>query len=351
MRVAIQSPLFLFGDQKKNYNGFDFAFFKLFKPAIYLPGKKKLKYPRLRQRIRELGLNPNDYEFILSPWGLNRKIDALICFAGRADLPAFAPVKGFHGLKVYHLMDYVFQADRCKKNLVDAGVDYVMGYTDHGKYCPFFHKHYPQYIDKVIPVPFGFGERFQRTVPFQERKQKVIAAGSVNPVRDPMVKNPDDLKEYTTFYQDEEWTHRWRRKLAENTIPLQSMMESVLPQFPKTKDFSYDVVSLFNQYQMFANDEGLLAFPPARTYEGAAVGCTMIAAHHPCYTDLGFEDGVNCILHNPLDLDDFKERTVYYQEHQNELERIAEAGYNLVTSRYTHEKVAHTLFNHIKGCL
>lgn len=63
---------------------------------------------------------------------------------------------------------------------------------------------------------------------------------------------------------------------------------------------------------MFANDEGLMVFPPARTYEGMASGSAMVCSEHPVYKDLGFVDGVNCIAHIKNNLPHFRNKVEFY---------------------------------------
>jgi hypothetical protein len=347
MRCAIQSPYFLFADPATNFNGYDFEFFKIFKPIIYFPGWRKINLLRAYRRIKQLGLNPDEYPFAFSVSELNRKADVLLGFCGRPDLPALQPLRSFQGMKVYHVMDYVFEAGKSHHFLKQGGVDYVMGYTNHGEYCPFFRKFYPTYIDKVISVPFGYGERFSNKKPFHYRLKKCIAAGSVNPVEDPAVKNREEIKEYTDFYIKEKWTHKWRHMLSENEEKLQDVMDSVLPHYPATKNPKYNAAQLFNDYQLFANDEGLMGFPPARTYEGVASGAVMVASNHPSYKDLGFQDEVNCILHNPYDIQQFKEKIAYFTSKPEKLAEIALAGHLMVTKNYSHRQIALDLFQTI----
>lgn len=61
------------------------------------------------------------------------------------------------------------------------------------------------------------------------------------------------------------------------------------------RDNSYDAVERMNEYKMFINDEGENNFPQARTYEGIACGCVMVAADSPIYYDWGFVPEVNYI--------------------------------------------------------
>jgi hypothetical protein len=348
MRIAVHSPYYAFVDQNTNYNGYDFEFLKQFKPALYFPGWRKVHYLKLWKALKSHGINPGDFQWITSLADLNRKADVLVSFCGRPDLPALAPPKAFNGMKVFHVMDYVFRASAACDSLVKGGVDYVMGYASHDRFCAFFQHYYQPYVGKVIPVPFGYGKRFEQLTPFSNRINKVIAAGSVNPVEDPAVPDKEELSEYISFYSHERWTHKWRYQLAHSADDLKDVMESVLPVWPETKNWKYDAVGLMNSYKLFANDEGLMAFPPARTYEGVAAGAVMVCSDHPSYTELGFRDGENCIMHKSGDLNDFREKVSHYLNHNDRLAKIAESGRRMVSERYSHSQIAHDLYQKLQ---
>lgn len=94
---------------------------------------------------------------------------------------------------------------------------------------------------------------------------------------------------------------------------------------------------------MFANDEGLMAFPPARTYEATAAGAVMVSGGHDCFHDLGFKDGDSCIMHRSGDVADFRDKVAHYIRNPAQLAAIAKAGRDMVRARYSHEQVARDL--------
>ncbi|BDI28887.1 hypothetical protein CCAX7_009380 [Capsulimonas corticalis] len=345
MRVAIQNPNLAL-DQSRNFNGYDFEFLRQFKPIIYVPDLRGV--PRRYKALLQLGWKPQEIRFAVGPRQLNHMADVLVCFAGTPYDLRNKPPRDFHGLKVFHVMDYVFRAEESHQILADSGVQYVMGYTDHGKYCPFFQKYYPSFCGKVISVPFGYGARFENKLPYADRTPKVIALGSVNPVDDPAVPDRAMLKEYIDFYANVRWTHQWRRILAENEENLANIMDSQLPHFPETKNPDYDAVAMMNQYRMFANDEGLMEFPPARTFEGTAAGCVMVSSDHASYGDYGFLDGVNCVMHRRHDLSDFQEKVRYYIDHPDKLAQISQNSTEMVRTRYSHPQIASDLHEHLR---
>ena len=348
MRIAVQMPSFLFNDPGRDFTGYARSFFLKYRPYLYYPSwKNRVTGARGFKRLLEQKIGDDQFECIFSLSELNAKADVLINFDPFLYKKENIPCKGFNGLKIWHVMEYVFRAEQVCASLQDAGVQWVMGYTDHGKYCPFFQKYYAPYVGKIFSVPFGFGDRFVNQKPFSERINKVVGLGFVNPVNDPLAEE-HDLTEYIEFYKDQVWTHAWRRALAEQAESLGSILDHFFPMPPFTKNLEYDAVQAVNDYTMFANDEGLMAFPPARTYEGCAAGSVMVANDHPSYRDLGFEDGLNCILHPQNDLNIFKEKISHYIAHPDQLEVIAKAGCEMVRRRYNHGAVAGSIFINIK---
>lgn len=344
MIIALHNPSFIFEDQRRNFNGYNLEFLRRFVGVIYL--SKPWHYPRYVKRLQELGIEPERFRFTFTVRALNRRADALLSFNGTPYHPFHAPPAAFEGLKVYHVMDYVFRASEAYQALLRGGTDRVMGYCRHDRHSPFFQRYYPGFADKVVAVPFGFGSRFRNERPFQERINRCIALGSVNPVDDPLCP-PGLLTEYVAFYRDEVWTHRLRRALAEHQGSLADVMDSKLPAFPETKNPHYDAVQELVSHTVFVNDQGLLNFPPARTYEGIACGTVMIAPESPIYSDLGFEAGVNYIPTDGEDLGHFRRQLEHYLGDPARLLQIHERTLELA-QRYTHVRVAETLFQEIQ---
>jgi len=273
--------------------------------------------------------------------------DVLVSLNGRPDLHKNHPPKEFKGLKIVHLMDHVFQTDSTLQVLKDNDVSHVMCYNRHDLHDKFFQHFYKDYCGKVIAVPFGYNDlRFSDQQSFQERKNKCIALGSVNPVRDAGCMA--DIARFMEFYKDEEFTHKWRRILSEGEHELRFEMDSVLPAYPKTKDFDYDIVKAYNSYRMFTSGESIMNYPSVKTFEGMACGSALVCSNHECYTSLGFIDGQNCIMHEQNNLLDFKVQINYYQNSYKELEKIARAGKKFVEHHYNPRTIALDLFSNIE---
>src|SRR3989338_1324955 len=336
MKLAVHNVMF---SGASGVNGWIIDFLKLYKPVLYVSRPQYL--PRLVHFFYRFRLNPLEYTIVFSAKQLSSVADVLVCFNGLPHLESNKPVKEFQGLKIYHVMDFTFFPSLSNKTLEEGGVDYVFGYARHDRYSDFFQKYYPGYGGKVISVPFGFAPRFKELIPFGQRKNKVIALGSVNSFVDP-VHEVEGFQELNEFFlkRGEKFMHKFRRMLVEREASLVNVMDSKLPHFPQVKDFGYDIVQVLNEYRMFVNCESLLYFPSAKTFEGPASGSVLVCSEHPCFSDLGFEDGVNCIKHKEFDMQDFRDKAEYYKNNPEQLEEIQKNGTRFVRENYNYKKVA-----------
>ena len=341
MRIAVQNPSFLLGDQERNFNGYNFKFVEKYCDVIYVPRLLSVRhYIRL---IHRMGWK--NKKICVSPRQLNKMADVLMCFNGGAYSTEGKPVQDFHGLKIYHVMDFSNQTRRLNEALTQGGVDYLMGYARHDRHSGFFQTYFPNYIGKVIAVPFGFGARFQNLKPFDQRINKCIALGAVNPINDPLIKD-DGLNDFITYYHNYEYSHEIRKMIVDHLDIWGDIFDSRLPVPPETKNPSYDAVAELNNYTMFINDESIDNFPPARTYEGIACGCVMVCTDSPIYAELGFKDGVNCIMFPKHDYETMHAKITYYIEHSDKLERIQKNSLALA-EKYRHSEVAKQLYKTI----
>lgn len=344
MNIAVHNPMF---SGAGGLHGWILEFMKAYRPAIYVSNVRYI--PRLVHFFLRYHLNPLHYRFLFSLQSLNVKADVLVCFNGHPYLSQNKPPKGFKGLKIYHLMDYTYFPSEAHLSLKQGGVDFVFGYSRHDKYCEFFQATYPSFKDRVIPVPFGFAPRFQEIVPFDKRKNKIIATGSVNSFSDSVHDIPA-FKEVNEFFlsKGESFMHKFRRQLVENEERLQDIMDSRLPHFPQVKDFSYDIVQVLNQYKMSVSCESLQYFPPAKTFEAPASGTVLVCSDHPCFGDYGFQDGINCIMHKQFDIEDFRNKVSYYLENPDRLKRLQIEGTHFVRENFSQKKIAERMYDEIK---
>jgi hypothetical protein len=87
----------------------------------------------------------------------------------------------------------------------------------------------------------------------------------------------------------------------------------MLPEFPIIKDFKYDLVAKFNEYKMFVTCESIMSFPSAKVFEGMACQTALLCADLECNKEFGLEAGKNCIMFEPYNINDFKDKVEFYQ--------------------------------------
>lgn len=340
MKIAVQAPAFLLFDQQRNFNGYNFEFLAQYRPLIYL--KRPWHYRRYRRGLINNGLNPRNFEFVFSERSLNARADMVVCFNGTVYVRENEPPRSFHGLKIWHIMDYAYFATKQSETLETCGVNYLLAYGNVDRHCGFFKSHYPGFVGRVIPVPFGYGRRFVNHKPQRDRKHKCIALGAIYPVEpdEPPTNRQYDWFQY--FAGRSKWSHNLRRYVVEHEAELAEVVDSMLPHFPKRFDPDYDAPAMMNEYVMFLNDESIANFPPARTYEGVAAGSIMVAMDHPAFHELGFVDGDNCVLLRELSGEEIIRRISTVLDDAMLLQRLQQNGLQLM-EQYSHKKVAEAL--------
>ena len=296
-------------------------------------------------QLRKTEIPWNEIEILTTEKELNRKCDVLLNFNSHLGKSQFTQsLKKFNGLKIFHVNDYFWNRPASELNiyLEKYGVDYLMGYSRHDLHCEYFKKSFPSYLGKVISVPFGFSDRFVLLNTFENRNNKCLALGSVNPLR-PLQSDLSNFVESANFFPDESWFHKFRRMLVIEKNNLSNIMDSMLPEFPEYKDFQYDLVDKLNSYKMFVSDESIFNFPPAKYFEGPACGSVLVCSDHNCNKELGFIDAQNCIMHKQYDTADFGEKIRYYLDNQDKLSKIQENGTKYVRDNFNHKSIAKKL--------
>lgn len=290
-----------------------------------------------------------DTQYIFSKKELFAKCDVILNFnTYTKDHDFTEAIKKFNGIKIWHIGDYFWNEPGSVINsrLLKYGINYLFGYSSHDKHCSYFQKTFPKYTGKVIPVAFGYQERFKRIKPFDSRINKCVGLGSVNPLR-PLEYPIVNYVESARHFPDDAWFHKFRRTLVLNQDSMSNHFDSMLPEYPKIKDFKYDLVKKFNNYKMFTSCESIFNFPPAKFFEGPACGSVLVCANIKCNSEYGFKDSENCIMYDQYNIVDFIEKINYYKQHSNTLNSIQQNGYEFVTTHYNHKSIAKYIFDRV----
>jgi hypothetical protein len=338
--VVIYDPEVLLWGVATGFHGYAVAFINNYATCIYAKGlKRRLKY---RKSLWQLGVK-RYIPFVNSLEKANKTCSSLVGFV----VPAKEDheLQSFHGTTFFHLMDYYLFVTRNMNFLKKYKIDYVIGHTQMDKNCAFFNEFYPSYQGKVVSLPFGYAKRFCCTKAFEERKNIAIGLGSINPVDDPQLAQ-EAKEQFVKYFSNQDFMHPLRRYLQMHEKEYADVVEARFPDAKKQKDFSYDAVQVLNDYRMFINDAGLSHFPPARTFEGIACGCVMIAEDDVIYKELGFEPDVNYIAFEKGNYQQMHDKIKYYIENEKKLKKIQEKSVELA-KKYAHEGVSKMLMNEI----
>lgn len=336
MNIVVQDPLFLFSEQKTNFNGYNYQFFIKYCNAIYT--NSKIKLAAYIAQLIKLNINPLRFKFILSESGVNEFADVLISFNGRAYRKDLAPSNKIKVMKIWHVMDYADKPLQSSDALSSGMCDYVMGYSRHDLDCSLFKAHYSRYSSRVIDVPFGFGKRFINE-PKIDKMDKIVALGAINKLDD------DNFPEVNDIFGSFEFSHPLREFIRKNITALDDIVYSQLPPYAEEKTPNILMEDALMKHSFFLNDLSVFCFPPARTYEGISSGSILLGLEHPAYERLGFVDGRNCILLNEISIEKIKNLNNTFND-KDKIESIRK-GSLLLSKEFTHEKVADKLYKDI----
>jgi len=111
--------------------------------------------------------------------------------------------------------------------------------------------------------------------------------------------------------------------------------------------YKSDIVKTYNEYKMFIVPEEIIDLPGIGFVEGMFCGSAFIGKKNQMYADIGLIDNVNYISYDGT-LCDLIDKIKYYQNHEEELNAIAEAGYKFATTSFTRQKVTEKLLSKLE---
>lgn len=336
-KIIIYNPEVIYWGVAAGFHGYAISFIDKYADCIYL-NKGFINRLRYRRQLWRVGIKR--YIPFISKLDNTSANDKLVGFV--VPLNDDENLAHFKGTKFFHLMDYYLFVSLNKTFLDKYKIDYVIGHTAMDKNCSFFKEYYPDYIGRVIDLPFGYQKRFKNIKPFKERKNIAVGLGSINLVDDLSLEK-DVKKEFISYFSDEKFMHPLRRYIQTHEAELADVIDSKFPSPEKQKDFSYDAVEALNEYTMFINDAGLANFPPARTYEGIACGCVMVAEDNEIYRALGFVPDVNYIAFDKGNYQQMKEKIDFYINNAECLECLQKNSLELA-KLFSHEAMAEKLY-------
>lgn len=249
-----------------------------------------------------------------------------------------------------------------------AKVSCLFNEVNLDKNCELYRRYY--HVDKPwIIHPFVYAERFQNKTPFSERKNMAFATGTITykeheeflstygdacdqPSRKQIKDNPEFFKD-TVYCTSSDYLEDNPGKVVKSTdnlpVKLYKKIYNRLFTGKQKKYYSFDMVEAFNSYKMCVVGEEILGIPGIGFVEGMACGCAYIGIDSPAYRDWGLVPGVHYITYDGSK-EDLRRVIEYYQmdEHQEELEKIAETGCKYVRDNFNGETVAANLMKQLE---
>ena len=245
-----------------------------------------------------------------------------------------------------------------------ANPNILINESDLGKYSEIFQRYYGWYKGMFLVHPFVAAPRFKRINPFAERENRCFSTGTITyklhpeflevygdpcnqPTRKQIFANKEELEPWVACYNSDYLEDADMKKY----LPTDGFFTHYRKVYynmrhcgQQKKYFSFDMVEKFNDFKMCLVGEEILGVPGIGFVEGMACGCAYIGQTTGFYEDYGMQAGIHYIGYDGT-LEDLKAKITYYQqpEHQEELERIANAGYEFAQTHFRGDYVAKEL--------
>lgn len=262
-----------------------------------------------------------------------------------------------------------FHGEESDSKLIErAAPNLLINESDLNKYSEIFRKYYSWYKGEFIVHPFVAAQRFNRNKSFSERECRCFSTGTITyklhkefldvygdscdqPTRKQILVNAEDLRQYVACYNSDYLEDTDTIKYLPTDSKLthyRKVLYNLRHTGKQKKYFSFNMVDKFNDFKMCLVGEEVLGIPGIGFVEGMACGCAYIGQNHGYYEDYGMIEGVHYIGYDGT-IDDLKAKISYYQqpEHQEELMRIATAGYEFAQKHFRGDIVAKELFNRL----
>lgn len=184
-----------------------------------------------------------------------------------------------------HLSHYYLRPKEISSVLEKIPNVYCCGDSDVSEH-PFFKKYFPWYKKSFVILPFYVQDRFQCTIPYEKKENKILSTGTFHPIEDYR-----DAAYLKTDWGVEAFHHN-RRSLYEhreeniditcmNSPWLQKDTSWYMKLFnarkvSQKKYFSIDIVEMYNKHRYALIGEEICGFPGIGSFEAMACGCVVL---------------------------------------------------------------------------
>lgn len=341
-----------------NYNALPTSFLRLITQNDIIQ-KEIAKYI-----LKKSGFAASKIQFIMDEMKIES--DDIVIYYGTFDQVQFETISNIRGIKVVDQIHFYGNKETADL-LKDKGITYYMFEVDLNKYSKLYQINYFWFKGKYIERPYAYEDRFVNKNPFNERKNKVVAMGTLTkcffpeleavygpyyqPRRKMIMDHASEMIDILDSYISEYYEVPLKKINEKDNIIIKIYKKLFnLTRVGKQKQyFSFNMVDKYNEYKMFICPEDVNGSYGIGTIEGMACGCAMIGWNYGAFEDMGMVAGKHYISYNGT-IEDLKEKIKYYQmeEHQGELERIARTGCEYVRNNYSQKKVAERYYNNLE---
>ncbi|WP_431483845.1 glycosyltransferase [Pseudomonas solani] len=254
-------------------------------------------------------------------------------------------LSGFSILKIVHMTHFAYNPRLGSENLRILSPDLLVAENNLKRNSRFFNKYFGNVSGDFQLLPYVAAPRFQRKVDFRARSNKMGVTGSITykmkapeffdfyghnelqPMRRKIYGRQNELSNFVdSFIYDLDESRRVQEVCGSEAKGHDSSEARALVQ--QRNYYNADIVEFFNSYRMFAVPEEVCDLPGISFIEGMACGAAYFGLDNPMYRDIGMVPGVHYVAYDGT-LEHLLERVAYYQQHADELEQIAEQGYQI----------------------
>lgn len=233
-------------------------------------------------------------------------------------------------------------------------------------------KNYTEYKYDTCVKPYSFEKRFNKKISFSKRKNKAVATGSyeilkgikysyfqkvyetdcLHPMRREIYNHSNEWHKYidskiTCFPNDD--IRKIDYKKGKMSVWFQKVRNNyVWKHMAQPRYLSFDMVELYNSYKMAIVPEEITGVPAIGFVEAMACGCALLGIENGLYEKLGMKSGIHYIGYDGTSKN-LLDKIAYYQKHNDELEEIANSGYQFALHNFDRNIVAKKFFRKIKA--
>lgn len=249
-------------------------------------------------------------------------------------------------LKVIHFSHFNYNSSYAAQNLRLSNFDLIIAENNLPVNSSYFQHYFSWFNKDFLVVPFVPKDRFRIKTPFYNRKNKAVATGTITLPMD---------EDFINFFGHSD-LHPMRTLIFEQKEELNNYIDSFISPIienhtnKKSDDqkgyFSFDIVKKYNEYKMFIVPEEISGLPSIGFVEGMKCGTVFIGKESKMYSDYGLISGIHYVGYNGTK-EDLINKISYYQNSNEELEKIALSGYCFVQKEFTKERIGNIILDKI----